>query len=562
MAESPIERFLGGSWRGPLLAAAVALLAAVPGLIAIPVLDRDEARFAQSTAQMLETGDFVSINFQDAPRSKKPVGIHWLQALSVAAASSVETRHIWAYRIPSLLGAMAAAAACAWGASAFFGRAGGAVAGALLGASLILSTEGFIAKTDAALCGAITLMMAALARIYASSKDEVIAGAGTRTLFWAGMAVSILLKGPIGPMVAGLALLSLWAWDRKADWMAGLGWTWGVALVLLVVGPWAWAITVTTDGGFWTGAVVGDMLSKIGGGQESHGAPPGLHTLLAPLLLFPGTVLLPGALVLGWRARAKTGVRFALCWLAPAWIVFELTPTKLPHYPLPLYGALAWLMAAALQQPIGRISRITGAALGGLMGLLLAATGVILALRYGGPSSLAWAIAAAVVLVAAATAGVVLILFRRTSFVTLGVALGLGVLGHDALAAGLAPSLQPLWLSNRTAEAVKRAGLDPRNGVTPGPVSVAGYGEPSIAFLLGTRTELGTGEVAAAAISEGRPALVERHEMPEFQEALKAQEARAALAGEVKGIDYSKGKPVDLFLYRSLESGDQPGDQR
>jgi hypothetical protein len=86
---------------------------------------------------------------------------------------------------------------------------------------------------------------------------------------------------------------------------------------------------------------------------------------------------------------------------------------------------------------------------------------------------------------------------------------------------------------------------------------VAGYGEPSIVFLLGTRTELGAGEVAAAAISEGRPALVEGHEMKEFQEALKAQEARAVLAGEVKGLDYSKGKPVDLFLYRSLESGDQ-----
>ena len=562
MADSPIDRILAGGWRGPLVAAVVALLAALPGLIAIPVLDRDEARFAQATAQMLETGDLVSINFQDAPRFKKPVGIHWLQALAVAATSSVEKRDIWAYRIPSLLGAMAAAAACAWGAAAFFGSTGGAVAGALLGASLILSTEGFIAKTDAALCAAVTLMMAALGRIYAASRGQAVAGTGTRALFWAGMAASILLKGPIGPMVGLLVLLFLWAWDRKAAWMSGLGWTWGVALILLVVGPWAWAITVTTDGGFWTGAVVGDMLSKIGSGQESHGAPPGLHALLAPLLLFPGTVLLPAALVLGWKARAETGVRFALCWLVPAWIVFELTPTKLPHYPLPLYGALAWLMAAALQQPIGRISRITGAVLGGLMGLVLAAAGVVLALRYGGPSSLAWAIATAVILVSAATAGVVLILFRRRSFIALGVTLGLGALGHDALAAGLAPSLQPLWLSNRTAEAVKRAGMDPRNGVTPGPVSVAGYGEPSIVFLLGSRTELGAGEVAAAAISEGRPAVVERHEMPEFQEALKAQEARAALAGEVKGIDYSKGKPVDLFLYRSLETGDQPGDQR
>ena len=557
MSESPIERFLGGGWRGPLLAAAVALLAVLPGLIGFPVMDRDEARFAQATSQMLETGDLVSINFQDGPRFKKPVGIHWLQALSVETLSSVEARAIWAYRIPSLLGAMAAAAACAWGAAAFFGSTGGAVAGALLGASLVLSTEGFLATTDAALCGAVTLMMAALGRIYAAAKGEAIARTGTRAVFWAAMAGSILLKGPIGPLVAGLALLTLWRWDRKAAWMAGLGWTWGIALILLVVGPWAWAITVTTDGAFWTGAVMGDMLSKIASGQESHGALPGYHALLAPLLLSPGTVLLPAGLVFGWKMRDQTGVRFALCWLIPAWIVFEATPTKLPHYTLPLYGALAWLMAAALQQPIGRISRICGAVLGGLMAALLAGAGIWAATTYGAASSLAWAIVAAVLIAGAAGAGLVLVLFKRRSFLALGAMLGLGILGHDALAAGLGPSLQPLWLSGRVAAAVKRAGVDPRNGVTPGPVSVAGYGEPSVVFLLGSRTELGAGEMAAAAISEGRPAVVERHELAEFQEALKAQEARAALAGEVKGVDYSKGKPVDLFLYRSLESGDQ-----
>ena len=557
MAESRIDRFLGGGWRGPLAAAVVALLAALPGLIAFPVMDRDEARFAQATAQMLETGDVVSINFQDAPRAKKPVGIHWLQTLSVRALSSVEKRQIWAYRIPSLLGAMAAAAACAWGAAAFFGSTNGAIAGAILGSSLVLSTEGLLATTDAALCGAITLMMAALGRIYASSKGEAIARTGTRAVFWAAMAASILLKGPIGPLVAFLTLLTLWAWDRKAAWMSSLGWTWGVALILLVVGPWAWSITVTTDGAFWTGAVVGDMLSKVASGQESHGAPPGLHAVLAPLLLFPATALLPAGLVLGWSRRDETGVRFALCWLVPAWLVFELTPTKLPHYTLPLYGALAWLMAAALEQPIGRISRITGAVLAAVMAALLAGAGISLASRYGSSSSLGWAIAAAVFLIAAAAAGVVLILFRRRSFIALGAALGLGIVGHGALAAGLVPSLQPLWVSNRVAAVVKQAGVDPRNGVTPGPIAVAGYGEPSIVFLLGARTDLGTGEVAAAAISEGRPAVVEIHELNEFQEALKAQEARAALAGEVKGIDYSKGKPVDLFLYRSLESGDQ-----
>src|SRR6516162_953289 len=77
----------------------------VPGLAAIPPLDRDEARFAQATRQMLETGDFVRIRFQEEARNKKPAGIYWLQAVAVSAFSSPESTAIWPYRLPSALGA-------------------------------------------------------------------------------------------------------------------------------------------------------------------------------------------------------------------------------------------------------------------------------------------------------------------------------------------------------------------------------------------------------------------------------------------------------------------------
>ena len=48
-----------------------------------PVLDRDEARYVQSTKQMIESTNYNSIKFQDEYRSKKPIGIYWLQAASV-----------------------------------------------------------------------------------------------------------------------------------------------------------------------------------------------------------------------------------------------------------------------------------------------------------------------------------------------------------------------------------------------------------------------------------------------------------------------------------------------
>src|SRR5579871_1218049 len=84
--------------RGPLIAAALALLASLPGLFTLPPIDRDESRFAEASAQMLESGDFTMIRFQDQPRFKKPVGIYWLQALSVKTLSSVGRRDIWPYR--------------------------------------------------------------------------------------------------------------------------------------------------------------------------------------------------------------------------------------------------------------------------------------------------------------------------------------------------------------------------------------------------------------------------------------------------------------------------------
>src|SRR5690606_4767135 len=152
------------------------------------------------------------------------------------------------------------------------------------------------------------------------------------------------------------AVIALSIWDRDVRWLRRLGWGWGLALVALIVGPWAIAITITTDGGFWREAFMGDLAPKLSGGHESHGAPPGTFLMLAPLLFFPATLLLPAAASTAWRRRAEPAIRFLICWLVPAWLIFEITPTKLPHYTLPTFGALALLAAAALMQPIGKIS--------------------------------------------------------------------------------------------------------------------------------------------------------------------------------------------------------------
>ena len=72
------------------------LIAFLPGFFQIPPVDRDEARFAQASKQMVETGDYVDIHFQDEVRYKKPVGIYWMQAAAVNAGEALgipQARH-------------------------------------------------------------------------------------------------------------------------------------------------------------------------------------------------------------------------------------------------------------------------------------------------------------------------------------------------------------------------------------------------------------------------------------------------------------------------------------
>src|SRR6266581_2226836 len=126
--------------RALLVLLLVTCISILPGFFSIPPTDRDESRFAQATKQMVETGDYVDIRYQDEVRYKKPVGIYWLQAgvVKTAEVLGVPRAHttIWLYRIPSLLGAIAAVMLTYWAALAFVPRRA-AVLAALMMANCI-----------------------------------------------------------------------------------------------------------------------------------------------------------------------------------------------------------------------------------------------------------------------------------------------------------------------------------------------------------------------------------------------------------------------------------------
>ncbi len=541
--------------RGPLIAALLAFLCALPVALMLPPMDRDESRFTQATAQMLETGDYIDINYQTTPRWKKPVGIYWLQALSVKMTSSVEARNILAWRWPSLLGAALAAFACAWGGARAFGARVGTKAGLLFAVSFILSTEGAFARSDAVLTGFITLFMAAMARIYLATRN-LEAGAPRpkllkeKLILWLGMAGAILTKGPEAPLVMAMTLVGLGLWDRKWRWMRNLSFGWGLILVLAICGPWAVAITITTDGGFWGGAVGHDLATKFSaGGSEGHSGPPGYHTLLLPLVFFPVSWLLGGALQTAIFRRHEAGIRYALCWFVPTFLFFEFLPTKLPHYTLPALGGLAWLCAVSLDLVLKMWAKWLNVALGVFGGLLLAVLAVIGWQQLGSGLSLAFAIVTAIgALGVAGTAGwLKWRRFRRRGFLAL---LAAGVICHLGFVA-TAVSLKPIWVSRAMEDALVSARLDPRKGIAAGPVATLGYSEPSFVFRMGTATLLCNDDArcAVTALAAGQPVFVESRDARAFlAEAARASVTPHAVT-EVKGQDYSNGRKVALTLY-------------
>ena len=545
--------------RAPLLAALITFIFAVPCAILMPPLDRDESRFTQATAQMLETGDYVRIMLQDVPRNKKPVGIHWLQALSVALTSKVEARSVLAYRWPSILGAALAAFACAWGAGKAFGTRTGLRAGVLFGVSFMLSTEAFWAKTDAVQCGFITLMMAALAQIYLRTRDLKKGDAAPKLfwlklIFWLSLAGSIMIKIIIGPMILATTLLSLWILTllKKEDgigWLRHMGWRLGLSLVLLICAPWFIDITIVTNGDFWKGAAGTDFAQKLTGGSEGHAAPPGTHTLLLCATLFPASFLIGGAIQTAIQRWREPAIKFALAWFVVAFIVFELTPTKLPHYPLPTFGALIWLCAVSLDTPLKLWARIVNLVTGLLGAVLLTVIAFGGVKTFGMPSANVMAVMVAVSTLVLGFFGWWLMMRKRPR-TGLGFLVAAGIIGHLSMVSLLA-SLKPMWMSQQMEQALVAAHLDPRAGLVPGPVASLGYSEPSLVFRMGTQTELldDDAEGAVEALKNGQPVFVEQRFEAPFQAAAKAQGVAPHPVSQVKGLDYSNNRKMTITLY-------------
>ncbi|CUH75613.1 Undecaprenyl phosphate-alpha-4-amino-4-deoxy-L-arabinose arabinosyl transferase [Tritonibacter multivorans] len=318
------------------------LLMSLPGFFDLPPIDRDETRFSQASRQMVETGDFIDIRLGEGTRYKKPIGIYWLQSASLSLLGPEHLHDIWAYRLPSALSAVVAVLLTYLITLTLMGAPQALGAAVMLASCFVFGAETRLAKTDMTLLATILACQYVLARLWL---DRMLR-AGLAYGFWAALAVSVLIKGPIGLLVVGSTALVLCAQQRSLRWLAPLRAGRGMLLLLALVLPWYIAITIKSDGAFWVESLGKDLLAKIGEGQESHGAPPGFYLGLVWVTFWPASILLPFGIWFAFRQWRAPEVIFCLAWIIPTWLLFEFTATKLIHYVLPTYPALAALCAA------------------------------------------------------------------------------------------------------------------------------------------------------------------------------------------------------------------------
>jgi 4-amino-4-deoxy-L-arabinose transferase-like glycosyltransferase len=523
-----------------------------PGLATLPPIDRDEPAFAQATKQMIQSDNYVDIRLQGAPRYKKPIGIYWLQATSVKLLNARHLNEIWAYRIPSFVGATIAVLMTAAVGSLLFGPMTGLLAAIMMSGCLVLNIEARLAKTDATLLASIMIMQYGLAKAYMQSKHALKITWPTSFIFWTAIGAGILIKGPIILLVLTSTLLWLRLTEKNLTWFSSLRPVIGIPYVLLLIAPWFVAIIAASHGQFLQQSAGHDMIAKLWQGQDRGVLPPGLNLILFPVIFFPFALFAILAAPDAWHNRNQPATRFCLGWIIPTWIVFEMSLTKLPHYVMPTYPAIAMLAAKSLLDFYPTLAKDRWRWLPPLaIGLwLMISTGLatgaaILPVVMDQVFSL-WQIGASLVLVISQGACLFLLFQGKPANALILMALGTLILTTVTLGSTL-PNIQSLWLSRevmKVAEAVK-----PCPDVK---IVASAYDEPSLIFLAGTDTNIALrGEYASAFMLHDpcRIAVIDNDRMRPFLASFVESQVQPYPVARLRAFNLGQGKWRELNFY-------------
>ncbi|MEP7014157.1 MAG: glycosyltransferase family 39 protein [Verrucomicrobiota bacterium] len=382
--------------RNYILLLAGCVLFHLAGTWSLPLIDRDEPRFAEATREMIERSDYVVPYFNNQFRFDKPPFTYWAQA----ASYRIFGENDFAARFPSVIAAaLVAVSIFAWGM-----RIGGDRVAWWAAIIFTLSLQTFIhAKAAVADMWLVLFMTLAfwaghelLGSGLADSPDRKskIENRKWWWIFYVSLAFAFLAKGPIGwiPLLpVGLTILFL----REPGMASRFAFARGILLMLVIVSLWAVPALIRTHGEFFRVGIMHHVVERSISTMEGHGSNSlGMYLLLLPfyfvtvfLSFFPWSIKVPWLVRSLWRKR-EAGIadpgyngkgrdqvdNYLIGGIAIVFVIFTLVKTKLPHYTLPAFPLLALLLARHWSRQ--QVTRFMGIAIA--MALILVVTAFVM----------------------------------------------------------------------------------------------------------------------------------------------------------------------------------------
>ena len=545
----------------------------LPGIKSIPPLDRDEARFSQASKQMLEDQNFVVIKFQDELRAKKPIGIYWVQSLS---AYIFGKESITSYRIPNVIAFITLTlvfSAFVYNiAYRYFDVAfSSAINYSLLTSILLSIIFGFAieikqAKTDSILLMLCTIQQLIFWKIYNYGKESWNIykhndHAWLVRLFWFILALGILIKGPISPLLFFLTFISVVLLDRFVEkewnlsWVRLFLWHQGLLIIFVITIPWVYLAWKATDGSLILNAIKGDFINKIKSGQENHWGPFGTYILLLFLTLWPIVLFVPYAARALFDWKHHRFIRFLISWILPFWFILELTPTKLPHYILPIYPGILLLVYLGMSSPpsgkdiynkLSIVFRIFVFIFSIILGLAIIYFTFIFSSNI---FNIFYAILFSVLILASITAGNTYFFnLSRQKLAPLYLMAILAGLSNIVFFSMIFPNLDRIHVTSKIESFIESFDIKPDT------IVATGYHEPSLVFALGRDTLLLRPEETAIVLIEGDNtiAIVEEKAMQEVKKIMESFNREFLNLKSFSGYNLAKGEKVKINVIKPI----------
>ena len=328
----------------------VSLWALMP---ATQLWDWDEAHYARTGIEMFEAGNLILPQFNGELYGHKPPLGFWLMGLATQIFGETEFGARFfsapAFAVSAILTARTGAA--------LFGQRVGEMAMVIFSTAFLSVYLGAAAMLDAYLVAGCALSVWAMVKIVLAKRVPVFLWLA----FTVGGLITLLVKGPVGPVLIGGMALGIWLFlpaEERPSWRGF--WALVAGGVLAIAGFMLWFLPANaSSGGDLAGEVVGvHMIGRALAPMEGHGGQGLLGFLLflpiyipvIPLGLIPWTTFLPGGIRHVFSGMTRVQRVILLAWFLPLFVAFSVVATKLPHYIFPVFPPLAIAIAAWLEQ--------------------------------------------------------------------------------------------------------------------------------------------------------------------------------------------------------------------